>query len=138
MQFHIGRLPFGLTHDVVTHDDDPYLERWILWFGWSLRLHRFLDSDRDRAPHDHPWWFVTLPFHAYGEHYMDGETACFRRVKPWRLHFRSSRFRHRVEIQRRPSWTLVLTGLKSKEWGFWEEGEAGKEFVHNEEWLNSQ
>ena len=133
MRFHIGRFPIGITHDLVTNDGQPYLERWILWFGASLRLHKFLASDRDRAPHDHPWWFVTLPLTAYREHFAVGGAETVRTVRPWRLHFRSRHFRHRVEIERFPSWTVVLTGVKSKEWGFWE---PDGRFVHNEEWLN--
>ncbi len=133
MRIHLGRFPVGFTHDLVAHDGEAYLERWIVWFGASLRVHKFLASDRDRAPHDHPWWFVTLPFSEYGEFYTHEGQEKFRRVRPWRLHLRSSNFRHRVQIQRFPSWTLVLTGAKSREWGFWE---ADGEFVHNEKWLN--
>ncbi len=132
MLIRLGRLPFGITHDLVRNDGEPYLERWILWFGFSLRVHRFFTSDKDRAPHDHPWWFVTLPFSTYGEYYTAEGEEKYRLVKPWRLHYRSPQFRHRVEIQSAPSWTIVLTGTKSKEWGFWESDE---EFVHNEDWL---
>jgi hypothetical protein len=128
-----GRYSLGFTHDVVTNDSKPYLERWILWFGLSLRVHRFLESDQDRAPHDHPWWFITFPCTAYDEHYVVDGVEHSRTVKPWRLHFRSAHLRHRVEVTRVPSWTIVLTGLKSKEWGFWE-NEA--EFVHHRDWLN--
>ena len=133
MLFRLGRFPVGFTHDVVANDGVPYLERWILWFGVTLRLHRFLDSDQDRAPHDHPWWFVTMPFSAYGEYYLTDEGEHYRLVKPWRLHFRSPHFRHRVQILKTPSWTLVMTGLKSKEWGFWE---ADGQFVHHQDWLS--
>ena len=130
MKFAIGRWQFGFTHDRIDNGGRPYLERWILWCGGTLRLHRFLASDDDRAVHDHPWWFVTLPFSAYGEYVeIDGRER-YREVRPWRLHFRRSHFRHRVEIQRVPSWTLVLTGPKRREWGFW----SDERFVHNRDW----
>src|SRR5580692_11012239 len=47
---------------------EPYLDRYILYF-WpiTLRLHRFWRGDDDRAPHDHPWWFITIPFTSYVE-----------------------------------------------------------------------
>ena len=144
MKFALGRYQFGFTHDTIYNADQPYLERWILWCGITLRLHRFLASDEDRAVHDHPWWFITLPFTSYGEfiepkgkdgqgqdEQTDGQEI-YRTVTAWRPHFRASNFRHRVEITQAPSWTLVVTGPKSNEWGFWQ----GQEFVHNRDWQN--
>ncbi|MBM4205175.1 MAG: hypothetical protein FJ194_13660 [Gammaproteobacteria bacterium] len=126
----LGRFPVGFTHDIIYNDGRPYLERWVLWFGGTLRLHRFFASDEDRAAHDHPWWFVTLPLTGYGEYLRRGDVEQYREVRAWRLHFRTAMFRHRVELLRFPTWTLVLTGRKSREWGFWPDGE----FVHNESW----
>jgi hypothetical protein len=130
MLFHLGRFPLGFTHDVIENDGKPYLERWILWFGGTLRLHRFFASDEDRAAHDHPWWFVTMPLTAYGEYVRRGDSEQYREVRAWRVHFRAATFQHRVELTRFPTWTLVLTGNKSREWGFWPDGA----FVHNEAW----
>ena len=42
----LGRHRFGITHDLVFDDNKPYLERWILWFGATIRLHK---SARDHA-----------------------------------------------------------------------------------------
>ena len=132
MKFALGRFHFGFTHDVIHNEDQPYLERWIVWCGVTLRLHRFLASDEDRAVHDHPWWFITIPFASYGEFVeVDGEEI-YRTVTPFRPHFRASHFRHRVEINKAPSWTLVVTGPKSNEWGFWQEDR----FIHNRDWQN--
>ncbi len=137
MKFSLGRYQFGFTHDTIFNQDQAYLERWILWCGITLRVHRFLASDPDRAIHDHPWWFITLPFGRYGE-FIEAEGAegeeVYRTVAPWRPHFRPAHFRHRVEITRTPSWTLVITGPKSNEWGFWQRKEQGQEFVHNRDW----
>ena len=136
MKTSLGRFQFGFTHDTIYNEDTPYLERWILWCGLTLRVHRFLASDEDRAVHDHPWWFITLPFASYGEYIeagggqSDEAKEVYRRVTAWRPHFRAANFKHRVEITRAPSWTLVLTGPKSNEWGFW----RGQEFVHNSDW----
>ena len=167
MKFALGRYQFGFTHDVICNEDEPYLERWILWCGLTLRLHRFLASDEDRAVHDHPWWFITMPFTSYGEFIergfergfergsegrrgadststgaaTDGEaedgtgrTEMYRTVTAWRPHFRAAHFRHRVEITKAPSWTLVVTGPKSNEWGFW----TAECFVHNRDWHDHQ
>ena len=130
MKFAWGRYQFGFTHDVICNEETPYLERWILWCGITLRLHRFLTSDEDRAVHDHPWWFITVPFTSYHEYVERNGMEIRRQVAAWRPHFRGSRFRHRVEIDRTPSWTLVLTGIKNNEWGFWQESQ----FVHNRDW----
>ena len=79
-----------------------------------------------------------MPFASYGE-FIDGDTSedggeVYRTVKPWRPHFRPSHFRHRVQISRVPSWTLVITGPKSNEWGFWQKKGQEQEFVHNKDW----
>ena len=129
MTFDLGPYRFGFQHDLIEHDHSPYLERWILWFGFSLRIHRFLASDRDRAMHDHPWWFVTLPLAGYMEFTPDNIDG--RLIKPWRLHLRGAHAIHRVMLLRFPTWTIVLTGVKSRQWGFWDEGT----FAHHEEWL---
>ena len=42
----------------------PFIRRWmILWklTGPSIRLHHWMANDDERACHDHPWWFITLP-----------------------------------------------------------------------------
>jgi hypothetical protein len=104
----------------------PYLDRWHLLntrFG-RLYLHRFWRSDDD-VFHDHPWWFVSLilrgyydevtPFSSYG-----GEVHEIRRVGS--IRYRPATWRHRVMIapqMRGRVWTLVLTGRKVRQWGFW-------------------
>ena len=65
--FSLGRWPFGWTHDLVFDNEEAYLERWIIWCGFTLRLHKFHKGDDDRAFHDHPWWFITLPLRSYTE-----------------------------------------------------------------------
>lgn len=119
---------FGFTHDKVIEDGETYLERWIIWFGGTLRLHKFHKGDDDRAFHDHPWWFITFPTRSYLE---QTPTDALRRVSAWRPHFRPAHYRHIVTLtDERPVWTLILTGPKSKEWGFWE----AERFIHNEHW----
>ena len=125
----LGSLPLGITHDLVFEDGEPYLERWIVWCGITLRLHRFIKGDDDRAYHDHPWWFITFPFKSYIECLPE---ASDREVRPWRPHFRAATHRHIVRLKNAsPVWTLIVTGPKSKEWGFWDNGV----FIHHEQWL---
>ncbi len=120
---------YGVTHDLVLDDGEPYLERWILWCGFTLRLHKFHKGDDDRAFHDHPWWFVTLPLKSYVER-TPAEDA--RVVKRFRPHFRSARHQHIVQLRDPgPVWTFLITGPKCQDWGFWDD----ETFVHHEQWL---
>ena len=123
---------FGFTHDLVFEDDQPYLERWIIWFGFTLRLHRFHKGDDERAFHDHPWWFVTIPLQSYRESTPDAEPTILRRFHP---HYRSANHRHIVQLLMpgKPVWTIIITGPKSKEWGFWDQGN----FIHHSQWLDT-
>jgi len=131
--FDIGPLRFGYSHDLVElPEGKPYLERWILWLGITLRIHKFWRGDDDRAPHDHPWAFITIPlnrnytervfeFYAFEDHrkyfWRKREAA----VRRWRPHFRPSTHKHIVVMPRNapPVWTFVVTGLRKQPWGFW-------------------
>ncbi|MEM9623139.1 MAG: hypothetical protein AAF993_15920 [Pseudomonadota bacterium] len=128
----LGSARFGFTHDLVHEGDEVYLERWIVWFGFTLRLHKFHKGDDDRAFHDHPWWFVTIPLSDYLE---STPTQSSHVVKRWRPHFRSAKHRHIVQlIEGKPVFTLIITGPKTKEWGFWD----NNQFVHHEHWLSDR
>jgi|SRR3990172_1274046 len=128
----LGARRFGVSHQIVRIDDAPYLERWILWLGvGTLRLHKFWRSDSDRAFHDHPFWYVTIPLNkGYFEHVqismdiLEFPTAhgtswiYVRRLRP---SFRTAEHRHIVTLPlgAKPLWTFVVTGVKTREWGFW-------------------
>ena len=128
----LGGWRFGFTHDLVSDQSEPYLERWIIWFGFTLRLHKFHKGDDDRAFHDHPWWFVTLPMQSYVE--LTPQQGP-RLVKRWRPHFRPAAHQHIVQVsEHKPVWTFILTGPKSKDWGFWD----AEQFIHHEHWLNAR
>ena len=128
----LGSTRIGVTHDLVLDSGQPYLERWILWCGITLRLHKFHKGDDDRAFHDHPWWFITLPLQSYVEQTpVQGEQL----VRGWRPHFRPAKHQHIVQIEAdQPVWTLLMTGSKRKEWGFWD----NDKFIHHEQWLSNQ
>lgn len=122
--FDIGPARFGFTHDIVAVGEDKYLERWILWLGITLRVHKFYRGDQDRALHDHPWPFITFPLHTYDEDFWVPELGdTFRReVKAFRFHYRPAKHRHIVrKTTKGPTWTLVASLWKTNEWGFWPE-----------------
>lgn len=121
---------------------DVYMRRWYIARKSRLPfvskllenvyLHNVLRSDDDRALHDHPWWNVSvvlwggyyewMPVNPQG--YVDGYD---RRVhRKWRgigsIVFRKANAAHRLELPRyaqKPTWTLFITGKKSREWGFY-------------------
>jgi len=133
---------------------ERYLDRYIVYLlGGTLRLHKFWRGDDQRAPHDHPWWFITFPFRSYLEEYWtpvsewDGKgpyhsydwrsdwVSRLRVVKAWRFHFRPAKFRHivigRADGSKKPFWTLVISGGVSNAWGFWPKPDS---FVPYKEW----
>ena len=129
----LGSFRIGWTHDLVFDENQPYLERWIIWLGFTIRVHKFHKGDDDRAFHDHPWWFITMPFSAYLETTPKNKKKTL--IKPWRAHFRAAEHRHIVHLlSARPVWTLIITGIKCSEWGFWE----GEKFTPHEAWLRER
>lgn len=119
------RLLSGKPHFVIGGGERPYLLRWYLiprnrWF--NIYLHKFLRDDDDRALHDHPWWF--LSFMIAGSYAEYTSTDRIERAR-FSLAFRPATHKHRVELPKSlagkpiPCWTLVVTGRKVREWGFW-------------------
>lgn len=137
-----GNYVLGYQHDTVRLNGAPYLERWFVYIlGCTLRLHKFYRGDDERALHDHPWPFWTFPLTGYWERvyrftwYSDEEFEETHYVKPWRLHYRPSKYRHmvlgtRAKADKRgvkfwtpePFWTIVVTGRKDRSWGFYPDG----------------
>lgn len=111
------------VHDRIWSHGVFYLERrYIEFLGFSLRYHVFRAPDPDRGLHDHPWWFITFPLDSYWEQ-REGIRLGYL-VREHRLHFRPATYRHRVVSA--PARTFVLTGRRSREWGFYRDGE----FIH--------
>jgi hypothetical protein len=127
----------------------PYQDRYMLCLGIiEIRLHKFWRGDDDRAPHDHPWWFITMPFKSYTELvaeplYIPGRDLAtidhwrYNRkvVKAWRFHFRPAEYKHIVleaeDHSTKPFWTFVISGRKTRGWGFWKKP---SQFIPHEEW----
>lgn len=131
---------WGFEWSKVLHDDDPYLERWIVYLGgFTLRLHKFWRGDDDRAPHDHPWWFITFPLKTYMEMIPlppnpAGIAMIGRRVEAFRFHFRPATYRHSVKMEpgAKPFFTFVISGQRSRSWGFWP---TPNTFVYYKDWI---
>jgi hypothetical protein len=114
---------------LVSRDGRPYLDRLRLvqtpLFG--VYLHRIHQPDTDRDPHDHPWPFLSLVLSgAYTERVWAGKGH--RRDDLHSLEFRRRRGSlHRMSVKRAHMitevdgllWTLVVTGPRVRDWGFW-------------------
>lgn len=138
---------------------ERYLDRYILYLGpVNLRLHKFYRGDDLRAPHDHPWWFITFPFKSYTEEvefcgcfpslpptdlngcdirtgYCNASRRRNRHVGSFRFHYRPAKYRHivigRADGSTEPFWTFVIAGSVSNRWGFWPKPD---QFVPWREW----
>jgi hypothetical protein len=145
---------WGFERSDIVHDGDTYMRRWILYVaGCTLRLHHIMRPDRDRAPHNHPFWFITFPLGEYREVFWispdepprvpdwlrkrlcdGGWTDATRWVRAFRPAFRGINFRHRIDSVPRPVWTIVLTGPYNQMWGFFPSPE---EFVPYRSYLGT-
>ena len=110
-------------------DNDPYLDRLRLvqtpLFG--LYLHHIHRPDREHHPHDHPWWFASIVLSGvYSElvwpdkHNSGIFTWHLRRR--WSMHAMRPNSAHRIASTNGLLWTLVLTGPRVADWGFWSDG----------------
>lgn len=115
--------------DVGT-DGDPYLDRLRIvqtpLFG--IYLHHIHRADRDRDPHDHPWAFASIVLTgAYEETVWPDKRDSLHPVVRRRPRFSarclSRDAAHIITMVKGPLWTLVLTGPRRGDWGFWARGE---------------
>ncbi|MDD2878559.1 MAG: hypothetical protein PHZ23_15175 [Acidiphilium sp.] len=105
--------------EVIGATDNPYLKRWILLPRnrfWNIYVHRFLQSDDDRALHDHPWPSVSVLLDGqYLEHLPGGRTVLHGQGA---IILRSAKSAHRIELTSGPVWTLFIIGPHVRDWGF--------------------
>jgi len=86
-------------------------------------VHHWLSQDDDRAFHDHPWWFITLVVRgAYTDRNPGGEDT----LKAPALRYRPALHRHTVVPWPNGAWTVMVTGPKTRAWGFWNAGKFTK------------
>lgn len=110
---------------------------WIIprnkWF--NIYMHHMLHDDDDRAPHDHPWWSLSLCLHGViDEHELITDPTDHRLLlavhdkhgRPWwrntiikgRWKWRSKEYAHLLKLPMGEAWTLFITGPKVRVWGF--------------------
>lgn len=138
------------AHDYIGPPDCPYMRRTFVQTPLgTVRLHRFLRSDDERAFHDHPWSFVTLILRGGYDDVVpcpecDGwgtlglrrerDGDCVRcagagaivgdRVRPGSIRLRRAHHLHRVVLHDgKPATTLVVSARKVRSWGFLHRGQ---------------
>lgn len=101
--------------------NDKYLNRWYLVPRnrfFNIYLHRFQESDDDRALHDHPWfWCSFLLDGMYIEHSENGYWHYWQGS----IRFHRPTYAHRLEVpfgKFHPVVTLFITGPRVRTWGF--------------------
>lgn len=113
---------------VIGPAEDPYMIRWRLfecpWF--RVFFHRILRDDSDRHLHDHPFSFVSLivrgGYWEWTPHKSPlGIVNVIERrwCRPFSILFRRATALHRIALRNgRPAWTLVIAGIRQRQWGF--------------------
>lgn len=119
----------GFKVETITRSfaEVPYMHRWKLaeWQGRRVFLHRFFRSDADTL-HDHPWGFTSVILsggyyeHTPGRGWENGSGPLrIRWYGPGRVLTRPANWIHRVVLAPGvEAWTLVITGVKERGWGF--------------------
>lgn len=111
-------------------DGDPYLDRLRIvqtpWFG--VYLHHIHRPDKDRDPHDHPWPFISLVLTGsyrevvWADKLYPGYSFS-RERRRWSVARTRQLSAHMITGITGPLWTLVVTGPRRGEWGFWVDGQ---------------
>ena len=118
------RRPWIRWKDELGEEGCPYLVRWFVDLRlFSIRVHHFIGSDDSRALHDHGWGFVTVILKGW---YDDvGETKT-ERMKPGMIRYRPATHKHTVQVGEEGAWTIIFTGPRIRNWGYWVEGKFRK------------
>jgi hypothetical protein len=110
-------------------DGDPYLDRLRIvqtpWLG--LYLHHIHRPDIDPDPHDHPWAFMSVVLAgSYTERVWPDKRkpggSVVRERPRWSMRGLGRRAAHIITDATGPLWTLVITGPRRADWGFWVHG----------------
>jgi quercetin dioxygenase-like cupin family protein len=102
---------------LVRPDGVVYVERFELASTQELTLavHRWLDSEDQSAPHDHPWANCsTVLAGRLVEHGLDGSIE----LGPGDVVTRPAELPHRIELAEGPAVTLFCHGPILRRWGF--------------------
>src|SRR5690606_19989330 len=93
--------------------EDPYMRRW--WIiprnrFFNIYLHHMIHDDDDRAPHDHPWWSLSLCLHGRIVEYrrMEDGTQRVYSIRQGMWKWRGKTYAHRLTFPEGEAWTLFI------------------------------
>lgn len=104
---------------------EPYIDRFriVMTPFASLYIHHIHKSDEDRDLHDHPAGFISWILRGgYVERIADVRAPTITWVRSrarWSLHRHPLQLCHRIEVIAPRTVTLVLTGRRRQNWGFY-------------------
>ena len=120
---------------IVGDPKNPYLLRW--WIlprnrFFNIYLHKFLRDDDARALHDHPYFSISIILKGcYFEQlfaYPQAVKKTYSMLKFFRFKkrvagqviFRRASTAHKIILKnKKPCWSLFITGPRVREWGFY-------------------
>src|ERR1035437_9520510 len=109
--------PLLVWGQCLGQEDCIYMRRWLLNLGFiSFRVHHWIASDDPRHFHDHPWWFLTFVIKGA---YTDVSPKGDKRMQAGTVGYRPALHRQTVKVDSGGCWTIMVTGKKSRNWGFW-------------------
>jgi len=114
----IGKFVFEWNYP-LGRKECPYAYRWRLDFYWfSFRIHKWLRSDDDRAYHNHPWHFLTIPLR---RGYWDQQPNAGKQWVDEPI-FRNKDHKHWVQIIDGycPVWTFIITFGAPRRYAFFD------------------
>lgn len=124
-----------LPHDDIVIDGQQYMRRWwiVRTRFFEARIHYTSSADVGEHVHDHPFDFITIVMKGtYDEYLASAELVRHRRGVPF---FRQAEVAHAIDkISQGGVWSLVLTGPRRREWGFYVDGN----WVHEETYRTTQ
>lgn len=141
----------------------PYLVRYYLLFRdrdectkFNVFLHQILQSDEDDM-HDHPWGYFTCIlsggyWETVGEIDTDTEDdkiKSYTRTRSWRkpgfMQRVEDKHIHRLELKKDehtngeiPCWTLFIPFVRTRNWGFYVNGDDGLVWEDSEEYIKKK
>ena len=107
---------------IIKHQTNkrPYMHRWHViprnrWL--NIYFHKVVQSDDDRALHDHPWWNMSIILKGRVRELLPDGTM--RLLTPGSFQLRSPTDLHRLKlIKGAPYYSLFITGPRVRDWGF--------------------
>lgn len=115
---------FKLVKEIRSKQGELHFKRWRIWSTkwFNIYLHFINKADEDKHLHDHPWsfWSIILKgayIELLGE---EGQYTPSRQIyRGWlNMSYRTKKVPHMIGAVVKPTYSLVITGPGSREWGY--------------------